>query len=817
MNDHMRVLKIIFVCILSLGLFLQVFPVQSLELAQNPDPTIWQTSSKGLSVNANEKKRTAGLGLMVRAGAWPALSTQGGVEDTGQNAINGPTGIELGEIRIPGTTAVFSNERLDWSHNELTYSLGSGGQLKIMASRLSPAVLVQSPSSVVQLLTGDLPINIFDGSKVSSLDAGPVFPKYISYQAGGGVQIHPLSGASLSLQLDQNWLLVWYGENSHITDTKTPLTYTGSQWQNATLPHNRAFQADIPLLLVFQNAPQAIKHAASGGLEITFTGPAGYVGVLPLYGRNHLGVSQTTSWAQGLPGDVLQKIQFWSNHLCNYPDSVLETYAYDAASDTATVTESFNYIELCAGGTTFAPISPMLALSQDALPIQFSGTVVDGNISTEFGPTWGIENVTSYSWQISGLGKYIDGNRILTGSDQPPQELSQSLVSEAQALISAGHLAPWIFSDTVPRHDNRGDVYWLNPADVLTILAETVDALPAASQGQLVQYLKSERSVFPPEDIYNMPLDTGTQRSYFSLSGQSYGDRWVNTRSELFLERVPLYNFYALASYYELTNDPPPLETWQKALAALDRDAREQDWASFYWFEGYDDLPVAVVNANRYFAGLTGFVRLANQVGDAQAETLGRALFAKAAILRLGMAKYPAYLYTAGLVELPPDSDWMVAYTANKYNGYLFTYDWTGPGDDARQFLTLNQFGIVLNESVSDLGGGNLIAFKDLTPELARFLRQYALAENSLYIKRVETFMPNWYAAFAEGTLGQEHNLSYPIDSYQIFLAKAWIEGLDAQELSGYVDIPWLQVGDLFYMHKIAETIKTYRGSAWDN
>jgi hypothetical protein len=817
MNDHMRVLKIILICILSLGLFLQVFPVQSLELEQNPDPAVWQTSSKGLSVVANEQKRSAGLGLIVQAGAWPALSTQGGVEDTGQNAIDGPTGIQLGEIRIPGTTAVFSNERLDWSHNELTYNLGSGGQLKVMASRLSPAVLVQSPSSVVQLLTGDLPRNIFDGSKVSSLDAGPVFPKYVSYQAGGAVQVQPLSGANLPLQLDQNWLLVWYGGNSRITDTKTPLTYTGSQWQNATLPHNRAFQADIPFLLVFQNAPQAIKHAAAGGLEITFTGPAGYLGVLPLFGRDHLLASQTNGWSQGLQSNVLQKIQFWSTHLCNYPDAVRETYAYDAPSDTVTVTENFTYIELCAGGTPFAPIPPMLALSQDTLPIQFSGPVVYGHINTEFGPTWGMENVTSYSWQLSGLGKYIDGSRILTGSGQPTQELSQSLASEVQVLISAGHLAPWIFSDTVPRHDNRGDIYWLNPADVLTTLVETVDALPSASQGQLVQYLKSERSAFAPEDVYNLPLDIGTQRSYFSLSGQSYGDRWVETRPELFLERVPLYNFYALARYYELTNDPLPLETWQKALAALDRDAREQDWASFYWFEGYDDPPVAVVNANRYFAGLTGFVRLANRAGDIQAEALGRALFAKASILRLGMAKYPAYLYAAGLVELPSEPDWMVAYTANKYEGYLFTYDWTGPEDDARQFLTLNQFGIALNESVSDLGGGHLIAFKDLTPELARFLRQYALAESSLYITRVETFMPNWYAAFAEGTFGQEHNLNYPIDSYQIFLAKAWIEGADAQELSRYADIPWLQVGDLFYMHKIAETIKTYRGYAWDN
>ena len=813
----MKVLKKILACILSFGLFLQIFPAESAVLAQYPDPIDWQTSARGLGVDTNEAKTTGGLSLMVQAGAWPALSTHGGVEDVGHDAIDGPTGIELGEIRIPGTTAVFSEQKPDWSHNELTFSLSSGGQLKVTASRLSPAVLVQSASSTIQLLTGDLPRNSFDGSTLTSLDPGPVFPKYAAYRAGGVAQVHALSGTNLPLQMDQNWLLIWYGENSQITDTKTPLTYAGSEWQTATLPHGRAYQADIPLLLVFQNPPQSIKHAASGGLEITFAGPAGYLGMLPLLGRDHLRTSQTTAWAQGLPAGVLQIAQSWSNRLCNYPATVSESYTYNPTSDTVTVTENFNYTTLCAGGTTFAPVPPMLALSKDTLPVQFSGPLVDGEIDTEFGPTLGIENVSSYTWQISGLGKYIDGQRILADNAQPPQELSQDLDSEVQKLVSAGHLAPWIFSDTVPRHNNRGDIYWLNPAQVLSILSEVSDALPVGSKGQLVQYLKSERSAFPPEDVYNLPLDAGTQRPYFSLSGQSYGDRWVETRPELFLEHVPLYNFYALARYYEITNDPLSLVIWHKALSALDRDAREQDWASFYWFEGYDDRPVAVVNANRYFAGLVGFVRLAGRAGDTQAEALGRALFAKAAVLRLGMSKYPAYLYAAGLVELPKEPDWMVTYAANKYSGFLFTYDWTGAQDDARQFVTLNQFGITLNESVSDLGGGYLIAFKDLTPQLAHFLRQYALEESSLYIRRVETFLPHWYAAFAEGTLGQEHNLSYPVDSYQIFLAKAWIEGASAQELSRYIDIPWLQFGDLFYMHKIAETIKIYHGYSWNN
>jgi hypothetical protein len=29
------------------------------------------------------------------------------------------------------------------------------------------------------------------------------------------------------------------------------------------------------------------------------------------------------------------------------------------------------------------------------------------------------------------------------------------------------------------------------------------------------------------------------------------------------------------------------------------------------------------------------------------------------------------------------------------------------------------------------------------------------------------------------------------------------------------IDVPWLPAGDLYYMHKVAETIEAYRGLEW--
>jgi hypothetical protein len=69
--------------------------------------------------------------------------------------------------------------------------------------------------------------------------------------------------------------------------------------------------------------------------------------------------------------------------------------------------------------------------------------------------------------------------------------------------------------------------------------------------------------------------------------------------------------------------------------------------------------------------------------------------------------------------------------------------------------------------------------------------------------------------AFSDTPLGDEHGFSYPIDSYQMFLAKELIDGETAATLAKYIDISWLsQGGDLFYLHKLAETAKVYAEAA---
>jgi hypothetical protein len=104
-----------------------------------------------------------------------------------------------------------------------------------------------------------------------------------------------------------------------------------------------------------------------------------------------------------------------------------------------------------------------------------------------------------------------------------------------------------------------------------------------------------------------------------------------------------------------------------------------------------------------------------------------------------------------------------------------------------------------------------LAAFRHLTPELAAFLGDHLKTETAAIAARVEWNQPTWYASFTEAILGSEHNMNHPSDPYEMFLVRGWVLAEKPERLKAWLDVPWLARGDLFYLHKLAETIKAYR------
>ena len=814
--------------------------------AQTVDLSVWQNSATGLQTTSNTESKTAGLSTIIKASGIPFISLPGGVYEGGWSKVwvdPDNKRIEIGEIKVPGTSPSLVSQSADWAHNEMSFS----GNLKVWISRLTPATLIQNGNTTLRLFSGNLnSAVVIPGSQagqpwnqfvVQNRTPAPSFPKYLAYFSGGSVHVQaiPTSGArALTLPaLDNNWLLVWYGNNSHFVDTKTPTAYSQTI-MNLSIPDTDAYQADAPILLKFQNNPTSIIQTSEGGIDLAFNGNSGYTSMFPLFGREHLKATDTEGWGNSstLPANVLTKINFWNanNRLCSYPTQVSETYAYNTNSDTSTISENINYLNVCSGGSTtsgFAILPPTVSLAKDALGTSFnvSGTLTDANYPTEFGPIVGIDNTNHYSYSLSGLKKYTDTKRVATNPNGAPSELITELSGQVDQIIKDGHYLPWIFSDRIPRVDHIGNIWLLNPADTLYHLSETAQALPdSQTKTNLINYIKSERTNYPPETMANLP-NSGTLRTPYALNNYA---TWQQMRSDVFLKRVPLYNFLGLSRYYDLTGESVPATVINRAKEVLNQDMSEQDWASFSWFKGFGDRHAAVNNVNRHLSGLVGLIKLSEAVSDTQTEGLSRSLFAKAAIERLAMVKLPRYFYSSGIYQVPSDPNWQPKYGAG--TGFIWTYNWISPYDDPNQVGMLDQFGVFFydhngfmtpvtnwSEYGNYLAGAYLSGYKEMIPETFRLMTDYDKADFEIYLNKYTSNIADWFIAYSEANLGNENNLNEPIDSFQAFLAKVFIQNETPQNLLKYLDVPWLDSGDFFYMQKLAETIKAYQGWRWED
>src|SRR5208283_1198529 len=87
------------------------------------------------------------------------------------------------------------------------------------------------------------------------------------------------------------------------------------------------------------------------------------------------------------------------------------------------------------------------------------------------------------------------------------------------------------------------------------------------------------------------------------------------------------------------------------------------------------------------------------------------------------------------------------------------------------------------------------IAFMDLTPEVGRILGEWGLKEDvSRCVRHYAEIQPVWYKAHASnrhligGSMGEWAG-TLATDSYQYFLAHAWIAGTPPEELEHYIDV----------------------------
>lgn len=739
----------------------------------------------------------------------------------------------------------------DWTHAAAGFKSGSDS-FRLTVSRLSPAVLIETSGAGLEM---------FGGAR----------PPYLA--AAGGEIVMAVSAKSTPtdavlsaerLDFDEGWFLAWYGAASAfpcVTDFKPPGAKTEADCR-----------LDIPILVVVPPALKAIRLSDSNGLVLDFAGKASEILVMPLWGETPLLVKAgadakpegrdrvypwetnappTSEWAGTLPEDVLARCRYWAARLSEFPVSLREESVYDGAADELRVKVSCKFRSIRPGGVRFAPVSPALALARwGGMPVVFLPEPKETKYLTPWGPFLGVENADGYEYAIKGLGRFAAKRGGPVQGDGVPAELRARLDEEADKIIAAGAMAPWFFFESTvglihPRpcakHPYR--LTYGNPAEDLYYLTELLDVSDPGRReklsamlrewsegylGMLMDVLEEPDSSDKgyPACLLHTPPDQGARREYYAvdhllpvLRTFPFENRWGGPERNFHIANrlLPVESLYYIAACYGALGETPPV----LPVRVIEPYWRRHDWASgnvFRWDsfvphpdKDYKDWEYGwsgAADANRLFAGTVGMLRLAQAAGDEAVAQRAWYYLAKAAVARLAMEKLKYYLYSVNLLAPPRDQDRF------KHVGgplAIHTFTRASPGDDPLAAIIWDEDGPCMHETGAHLWGlSRLTPYLGMTPELGLLLREFAAPEVRAYCAKTEESVPEWYTVMAGNQWVSEQGVMYPEDSYQLFLARAWIAGDPPERLFKYADLPWLERGDWYYIHKLAETARAY-------
>lgn len=813
--------------------------------AFSADWRAWQREQDGIDP---AKRDLGGLDLRIgldKQSGWPRLGREMLIgfdrhtdkSDGGVNASRGYSPIWFGTVHAAGGSApVVSDCLTTWTGSTLSMAYAPGALaasdveslLTLRASRLTPGVLVTVPGNL--LLFGgtgfagekqDHPIK-FGGF------SGPATPKWFATRSGGEIAIREADKiAELPLDgLGGGWLLCWYGKNSFFHGNTRSSAEIHYGWAGVKIWDDGVYKGDCPFLILFHKAPLWLEADWTQGLEIEPEDQDCRVFVLPLLGELIPKSEDTEEWAGGLPQEIIDRCDWWAAHSDKVPLDAAESYGYDAATDTITITEKFTYEPFRAGNRIAAPVPPVMAVAHLAgfAPLSFSHAPEDAKLFTAVGDYLAVPGVETYEMRFKGLGKYIDPRPAPEGA--APERLVKILEDEVRRIVDAGHLAPWSrIKKNCPGWTGNfvsSQVHYL-PGETQHFLAETLPFLSEPLKGEVIAYMKEETDEFPPYAMPALPTDLGARREWYPLSGEFLtnspassqhfnninrfpsGQKFVRDR-KLIMSCAPYY----MASHYAAAGKDGFEEAWSMVPDIMDQYLNRLDWASGtrQWPDQYADRggqrsasryyraqgdwygTGGMPDVNNLFAGVIGLARLARLAGDADAEVFARGLFARIAALRYAFGRMTGRLYDCGLLTL--------------------TDKQTGKEQDLRVPYAVDEFGMTIRLLIANYQPNGLTLLRDATPELGAFCRDFLKTETMAYYDDMLQYMPHWHLAWVEQGVEDESGCPLPQDQYQTFMAYALVDRKPAAWLESRIDLPWCERGDLYYLAKLAETIRAH-------
>lgn len=718
----------------------------------------------------------------------------------------------------------------DWAHTMAKF----GDELMVVASRLSPGMLITVSGESLTLFSG--------GLKLMGRESQATMPlRGVAYPCADGVRTS-LAAPDMPSALDSRddsmfaaperpWILLWWN----------PFPYTRAAYGDQGL----SYMAHSPVLLVFSTPPFEVEF--DEGVTFSWLEPGPHHAVLiPLYGSAYPDEGQVAVWANGLPDDVAGRCEWWNETLGCFPLTVEETYEFERGDGAIMVDNAFSYVELREHSAPHAPVPPMLVLAKEmGLPVTFEGGgYEDSGLVTPFGPYCVVRDAARVRARFDGLAKYALEDRAIPDPALMPGDLLDEFIREIDAILAAGHLAPWrmvvrdvSFPDAVAH--GAAQFEWDKPGDMIETLAGAMPLLDDKRRAEAAAYMARQRNEFPPESLPHLPYDAGARRERHFVS-----DEFIRQASEKREQRsfytqnksLPMETLYALDCYYKaIPGAAGELEEcWDDIRAAAEPYLAQLDWASL-GFSSFNTVQTGkslydkdvyfgaggVLEANAWVKAMIGYVRLARRAGDPGAEAEAWGLLARALAFRYALGKYALFQYRRGLLPDPRSLkgektiDNLGSQWDTPWNRKIPFYVWEFRDelDYVAQPMRVDEFGVESGMTAPSAYPG---FFRIACPELGRFCSDFLRPEFSRLLERIEENLPDWHIAFnTDGFNFSDAQPLQPFDSHQVFLAMAWVAEAPPERLRVLRDVPWVARGDLYYLDKLRETLYSYARATW--